>query len=197
MPNGNLGFAAFGLAAIIAFSPPSRADVVNGGFETGTLAGWTQIGDTSFSGVSTLLEHSGLFGAFFGPITPGGISQTIATVAGTVYEVDFWLELGDPSPNTFTWSWNGIIQNPALTNSPGFNYSEFSSLVTATGAFSTLSFTFTNPDSYWLLDDVHVTAVPPTAAVPEPPAVALTITALLLLFGTARVASGCPLTRRK
>jgi hypothetical protein len=79
---------------LLALPSGASADlVVNGGFETGTFAGWTQFGDTSFTGVSSGVPvHSGNFAAFFGPTDfIGGIFQNLPTVVGQTYTLDFWL----------------------------------------------------------------------------------------------------------
>ena len=83
------------LVSAILISPEVRANlVVNGGFETASFFGWTQIGDTNFDGVGPgpADAHSGFWSAFFG--TDGAtttLSQNIATTAGQTYEVSFFL----------------------------------------------------------------------------------------------------------
>ena len=164
-------------AAFAVIALPAQADVVNGGFETGTLAGWTQTGDTGFTGVDPFAARSGSYGAFFGPEQVGGISQSFATLAGTPYRVDFSLSLADSAqPNSFSWTWNGVTQTPGLTNAAAFGYTNFSALVTAVGATSSIGFNFRDPQSFWLLDNVSVTAVP------EPPEIALLGAGLLLML---------------
>jgi hypothetical protein len=169
-------------AALATLAPLAHANLIaNGGFETGDLTSWSQSGGTDSSGVDPFAAHSGGFGAFFGPQDPGRISQSFATIAGQSYLVDFWLELDDSAqPNSFFWTWNGVSQGLALTNAGAFGYTEVTGLVRAAGATSTLEFTFANPQSFWLLDDVNV------AAVPEPETYALMGAGLLLLSAIAR-----------
>ncbi len=74
---------------------PPACIVVNSGFETGDFTGWTQFGDPSFTAVAPsspggLPPHSGNFLAYFGPLSDGGIMQTLTAPAG-MYSVDFWL----------------------------------------------------------------------------------------------------------
>jgi hypothetical protein len=175
-----LGVVAAALA-VLAWSPQASAQLVNGGFETGSFSGWTQTGDTSFSGVDPLAAQSGGFGAFFGPSVIGGISQSFATVAGSVYQVRFGLALNDPAqPNSFSWTWNGVAQSPALVNSPAFDFTNFSAVVAATGATSTIAFSFLDPQAFYFLDNVSV------AAVPEPSEVTLMLAGLALVLGKLR-----------
>jgi len=177
------GVVAPTLALFALTTLPAHADVVNGGFETGTLAGWTQTGDTSFTGVDPFAARTGTYGAFFGPTDVGGISQSFATVAATSYRVSFSLALDDSAiPNSFSWSWNGVAQGLSFNNAAGFAYTDFSSVVSATGATSTIAFNFRNPQSFWLLDNVSVTV----AAVPEPETYALMLAGLGALGAFAR-----------
>jgi len=175
------GVVAPALALFALTTLPAHADVVNGGFETGSLSGWTQTGDPSFSGVDPFAARTGAYGAFFGPEQVGGISQSFATIAATSYRVSFSLSLADSAqPSSFSWSWNGVSQSPSFNNAAGFAYTDFSSVVAATGATSTIAFNFRNPQSFWLLDNVSVTAIP------EPETYALMLAGLGALGAFAR-----------
>jgi len=151
-------------AALLAAIPlQTNAQIANGGFETGDFTGWMLTSNVSlFSGVDPFAAAFGSFGAYFGPpVVPGGISQTFATRSNTTYQVDFWLELtGSSIPNSFSWSWNGVTQSPSLNNAAAFDSARFSSLVLATDTFATIAFNFRSAASFWLLDNVAVTAVP-------------------------------------
>lgn len=171
---------AFGLSAPSALAN----NVTNGGFETGDLTDWTVSGDASFVGVTNGIANSGTYAAFFGPDPVGSIAQTFATLAGRTYQVQFELALDDSAmPNSFSWMWNGVAQS-TLSNVSGFGYTLFTGLVTATSTTATLKFDFTDPQSFWLLDDVSVNVV----AVPEPPTFAL-LALGILVAGLKRVSS--------
>lgn len=169
-------------AALTVGAQLARADVVNGGFESGDFTGWTVSGDTGFTGVAEGIQHSGDFGAFFGELAPGSsISQTFATDPGVTYAVRFWLQLDDGAvPNSFAWSWNGAPQHTLSDVPTGFAYTEFSAFVVAVGTTTTLQFDFINPQSFWLLDDVSVEGVP------EPAPLTLAAMGALALLGARR-----------
>jgi MYXO-CTERM domain-containing protein len=140
---------------------PAHADIVaNGGFESGDFTGWTQSGDTAFNGVASGIGLAGSNGAFFGPDPLGSIMQALATTTGQRYEVSFWLALDDSAqPNDFSWSWDGVTIG-SLSNSAGFDFTKFTAAVWADASSASLQFNFGNPQSFWRLDDVSVTAIP-------------------------------------
>ena len=154
------------LATSLAAAGAAHADLVeNGGFETGDFTGWTQFGDTGFTSVVAGFGQ-GNFGALFGPLSPGGIFQTLATTPGGTYDVSFYIEdLGVPT-NFFEFNWDGGAPEwtyalPGIN--PGFTTLHF--LLTASSSATDIRFTFEHIPSFWVLDDVTV--------VPEPASLAL------------------------
>src|SRR5438876_72154 len=69
------------LAGVLALTTPVRAQnlLVNPGFETGNLAGWTDGGNTGWNNVTTNNPHSGTFNIDNGAVgSLSLLSQTIA-----------------------------------------------------------------------------------------------------------------------
>jgi len=164
--------ACLGTALLFA-GMAAHADIVaNGGFETGDFTGWTQFGDTTFSGVDTFAPHSGTYAAFFGPVAAqGGISQTLTTQPGHFYSISFWLMTegdanGNATPNSFAFNWNGGPAELTLVNNPVSAYTHYTFSLPATAATTDLRFTFQDVPAFFDLDDV-------SAAVPEPGSMAL------------------------
>ena len=175
-----LGVAA-AAAAMIAASGVANANlVVNGGFETGDLTGWTQSGNTAFMGVSDFNPHSGTYSAFAGPVGPRGfLSQTLTTTVGAGYTISFWLYNDGGDPNEFDIEWNAATLYDE-TNLPGFPYTQYTFEVIGTGS-DMLTLGFMQEPGYLYLDDVDVSVT----AVPEPGSLAL-LGAALAGFGITR-----------
>ena len=99
-------------------------------------------------------------------------TNALATVAGKVYQVSFWLANFVSTPvNTFQVVINGIVLNTnfgsTISAQNGFPtdgaYRQVFAQFTATGP-STLEFRYHHDSDFWLLDDVSVTAAPENGA---------------------------------
>jgi hypothetical protein len=156
--------------ALHASATPITNIVFNGGFETGDFAGWTQGGNTGDTGVDMDSAHSGNFGAFMGPVkSPGTLSQNLATSAGSIYELSFFMFGGGEGEMLdggfggieFQVFWGGTMIFD--TNSPPSSYQQFQFFnLTASGPTTQLKFVFQNDPSFFHLDDVvaGISAVP-------------------------------------
>jgi hypothetical protein len=153
-------FALVASICCIASAGVARADIVtNGGFETGDFSGWTQSGNTDFTGVTTGIAHSGDFAADLGPDgSLGYLSQTLATTAGTTYQLTFFLASDGQVPNEFQVTLGGTVWDQA--DVPSFGYVSESLTVTATASTTLLQFGFQNDNGSFALDDVSVNSVP-------------------------------------
>ena len=152
--------------AILAI--PAQADVANGSFETGDFTGWTQSGNTGFSGVEcpgSAFVAVGNCDAFFGPSgSTGTISQTLSTVAGQSYDISFWLKTDGGTPSSFSASFDGAVLT-TLTNPSASPYTLYTYLAVATTNSTLLSFTFRDDPGFTSIDGV---SVQPASGVPEP-----------------------------
>ncbi len=83
--------------------------VVNGGFETGNLNGWSGNGvQTYYDQVVAYNAHSGSYSLELGAVNAEyDVDQTISTVVGQTYQVQFWLENPGGTPSNFTASFAG------------------------------------------------------------------------------------------
>jgi hypothetical protein len=155
-----------GIPALLLFSlvVSARAElVVNGGFETGDFTGWTVSDSSGYTniGPNPLFAHSGDYHANLGAVgILGSLSQDISTSPGGMYDLSFWLTNDSSTPpNEFdvVWDGNTIL---SLTDSPVFNYTQYSFTVSATSSLTTLQIVYRNDDDFFRLDDVSVSAVP-------------------------------------
>jgi PEP-CTERM motif len=156
------------VAGLMAFGSAQAATnlVTNGGFETGTFAGWTGTGDTTFNGVqcpgADASVYEGNCSAFFGPFDAagGGISQVINVGgAGQYWDLSFAFQADGANPSGFSVTFGGQTLL-SLTNPPaGANTLYHFSGVT-TGDNMALAFNFIDPVGYLFLDAVSVSAIP-------------------------------------
>lgn len=173
------------LVALAMLARPVAAQLVtNGGFETGTLLGWTLTGTDCSTGVMTL-PHSGTYGLRSGPVAGTcEVSQSFATTPGAQYSFSFWVQnLSGSTPNSFDARWNGVSVY-ALANVPQLDYTQQTFNEAATAPSTTISFVIRHDPSWYTLDDVSVVAV--VSTVPEPSTYALMAAGLLGLAATRR-----------
>ncbi len=159
--------------------------ITNGGFETGDFTGWTQFGDTSFTGVcadadpttscSGYTPYDGDWMASFGPISAqGGITQTITTTPGASYLISFYLSNGQRGPDSLDVTFNGVTLVSG-TNVGYLHWQLFQFTQVATSNTAALSFAFYQVPDYYDLDDVSVQLVD----TPEPASLSLLASAFV------------------
>jgi hypothetical protein len=118
----------------------------------------------SFAGSSGLTSSSyphGSVSAYVNaPVhgTTGSVSQTISTVVGQSYTVDFWLAANGVAGGDVTVSFGnttGFSQTYAWPTY--FDWTEYTFTTVATASSSTFTFAGTNLDGTFFIDDVSVT----------------------------------------
>jgi flagellin len=164
--------------------------VTNGGFEAGTLSSWTGHGNEYGSGVSGGAHsgsYSGSFGQFYDPINDqyyasGGVFQSLATMPGASYDVEFWLRSSSAFNTLFSFEWDGDTQ-ASVVGTPIVDYQLFKFTLVADSSSTDLRFTFLNPLGFFYLDDVSVTQ---QVAEPLPEPATLALVGVAALVAAAR-----------
>jgi serine protease len=91
-------------------------DIVNGGFETGTLSGWNPSGSTGVGSPA----HSGTYAAVVGSTAPtqgdSTIVQTFSTPSGASRTLTVWYQIHCPDKVRFDWATITVRDNTSNTN---------------------------------------------------------------------------------
>jgi hypothetical protein len=180
---------AFIVASVLAASVFSQSLVVDGGFESQTLAPWWTVTGTvrvedRVTGRTGYESHSGQRFAVLAVGIPGSgrpstssLSQTLQTTSATpFYVLEFYLatfvELGEAGPLAIlTVSWAGVDATARLVkNGTDRGYQRYTAMLPVpAGLSSELRFTLTGYDlnTLWKLDDVAVAPAGQSLSVPD------------------------------
>jgi len=149
---------------LLAALPAQANLVINGGFESGSLAPWQAGMDTPT--VVAGNAHSGTYALVLGQSTSDASVHQNLTLSTVPYVVDFWAENTGGHIGSFQFTGHlGVfldgVQVAYFTPSVGTTYNEYTFTVTPTTSGS-LSFSWSRgggPNPLYL-DDVSVTPVP-------------------------------------
>jgi hypothetical protein len=162
---------------LLGFSIPAHANtIVNPGFETGNLTGWTCTGVCEAEGY---IVHAGSSAMSGHGNSWSTLSQTIATTPGTLYDFSFWsAEDFASGGKLLEYSLDGA--NP-VSVAGTLSFSQTAASFVAGGSSATISFLFVaaNGAGIWIIDDVSVS--PSVSTTPIPAALPLLATGLGVL----------------
>ena len=160
--------------------PPPSGSIVNGDFETGTLAGWTQAGVAAISTVA----HGGTSSARVGdtnPSTDSSLAQTF-TLPSNATSLSFWYQVFCPDSITYDWASATLKDNSTGTTTTllANTCTQSGQWVQATASVASsaghsVTLTLANHDdnyaadpTYTLYDDVTLTTGTPPPPPPPP-----------------------------
>lgn len=183
-------FLAVGVMLVLPAKGVRASDLVtNGGFETADFTGWTLTWNPTtanfglmpwFAPYFEVPSHTGVWSAYFAGLGPDydTFSQTLTTIPGATYTLDYWLQHfavsplgGNNSPFPTVDGFEFLVDATtelSIQSQPDFGYTEYSDTFVGTGS-DTITFGGNSTFGLYSVDDVSVTLNGSVgASTPEP-----------------------------